>query len=204
MYVPIRLDAVPTPGALLGTSGSAELIANINSRLGLVSDYFGSVHDVFSRGRQAFVRNIVEPIRQVGLQVRQAANKFVKNDVYIPLVDRKDFEEYIPPCMQMPILMHEPVRRLHEQGRISGFGIAPEALPEEDAYGRLINNGVVEDLASAMDKNGEFTVYWEYDTMDPDLSHQDLDYIEQTRDAITAMLGGSDRWDPTNPFEEIG
>ena len=51
-------------GALLGTSGSADLISSINQRCGAGS-FFGSMDDPFRAGYQAFMTSVVEPIRQV-------------------------------------------------------------------------------------------------------------------------------------------
>lgn len=196
MLQPIYLNAVPSPGSLLGTEGTADIIRSINLNMGMDHGFFGSVNDVFQAGRQAFVQNIIEPIRRVTTQLKNTAAKLLRNDVIVPLVTIEDFH-YVPPKMHMPILMYEPVRALHAEGRIDGFGYNAEDLPTEDVYGRLISNGRVDDVRAAMDKTGTFEVHYCFDSMDPELSFEELDYIDTTRQAIDELLANTSV-DPTN------
>lgn len=195
ILAPLYLDSAPSPGALLGTTGTNELVQQINNNLGMSSQFFGSVDDIFAKGRQAFVQNIVEPIRQVGHTIKGVTNKLLRNDVIMPLIQEDDFE-YIPPTMHMPILMYEPVRQLHDQGRVHGFGYDPANMPTEDVYGRLIDNGVV-DLDTDMEEDGSITFCHEWDTDDPDLSFEELNYIEQTRMYLDEIIQQR-KFDPTD------
>jgi hypothetical protein len=200
ILAPLHLNAVPTPGALLGTTGTNELIDTINNGLGMASNFFGSIHDVFSKGRQLFIQNNIEPIRQIGRTLKQAANKLLRNDVIYAMVEEKDYQ-YVPPSMQLPILLYEPIRQLHKQGRVHGFGYDPMSLPEEDAYGRLINNGSA-DLHTDVNKDGEFDLKWVWCTEDPDLSFEELDYIEQTRYYLDEIISQK-KFDPTDYPEPL-
>jgi hypothetical protein len=201
MIVPITLNNMPTAGALLGTAGTRALVDSINGGMGLSPDFFGSVHDVFNSARSIWMQNIVEPIRVAYTSLKNTANKLLMNDVYIPIVKDTDFE-FIPPCMHMPILMYAPVQELFKQGRIDGFGYDPDWLPTEDVYGRLISNGTIDDIANQRDKEGNITFTWIFDTTDPDLTFEEIDYIEQTRAAIDLLL--KRKVDPTNFPRRIG
>lgn len=195
ILAPLYLSSAPSPGALLGTTGTQELVQQINNNLGMASNFFGSVDDIFAKGRQAFIQNIVEPIRQVGNTIKGVTNKLLKNDVIMPLIEENDYA-YVPPAMHMPILLYEPMRNLHDQGRIYGFGYDPANMPTEDVYGRLINNGTV-DLAKDMESDGTITFIHEWDTDDPDLSHEELSYIEQTRRYLDEIIEQR-KFDPTD------
>ena len=192
----LTLSGIPSAGALLGTGVSADILTRINQNIGTNQSFFGSVHDMFSTGRQMFVDNIITPIRNIATQLKHTAARLVQQDKIMPILVESDFE-YIPPSMMMPILLFEPVRELHKQGRVDGFGFDPDNLPEEDVYGRLIDNGTVEDIWSASDKDGKYQLTWVFDSDDPVLSFDELDYIADTRMAILDLLKNTN-YDPTN------
>ena len=135
-----------------------------------------------------------------GIQFAQKVNILMNPDIFRPLLTQEDFAA-VPPCMYEAIVMHPPVKELLKQGRISGFGFDPDFLPEEDVFGRLINNGVCKDVLGSADENGKVTLTWEFHSTDPELSFGELDAIEATRDAIEKLLENT-QYDPTDyPFE---
>jgi len=92
-----------------------------------------------------------------------------------------------------------------EDGQIFGFGVDPELIPKEDAYGRLIHNGEANYNVDRPTK--EFV--WEWQSSDPKLSIDDLDNIETTRKFIDRWLDQQlgpkgDRIDPTDITNRIG
>jgi len=182
-----------TLGNLVGSSGTPDLLRQINGDLGN-SNFFNSIDDMLSKGRQMFVTNIVEPIRKVGNVIKNALGSFEHNDRIIPIVTEDQLAS-IPIPMHMPVLQYAPVRKLFDEGRIFGFGYA--AVPEGDPYGRLINNGTIPDVAEAMDKNGAIWYDYHFKSTDPDLSFTELDSIEDTRKYIDQVLE-NETWDPTD------
>jgi len=192
----LTLDAVPSAGALLGTGVTSDIINTINQNLNTGYEFFGSVADIFSNSRQMFVNNIIKPIRDVTVQLAATAAKLIRQDKIRAIVEWDDFA-YVPPSMHMSILTFDPIRELHKQGRVDGFGYDPDVVPVEDAYGRLINNGVVEDVLQAINKAGEYEFTWEFDSDDPVLSYEELDHIADTREAILELLNTTS-YDPTN------
>lgn len=185
--------AMPSASALLGTAAGSEILQEINSRIG--ATFIGTRYNEVDN---AFMRNVIMPTRQA-LQVAQKTVAVLSNqDLIVPLDTIDAFEE-VPSSMYLPILLYPPVRSLLERGRVDGWGIDPSLLPEGDAYGRLINNGRIEDLQTALNASPdgcvEFVSTWTSD--DPDLSFDDLDAIEITRNTIDRILQDTE-YDPTN------
>ena len=189
----INSTVIPTLGSLIGKSGSSDLLAQINSELG-GSNFFNNIDDILGKGRQMFVNNFVTPIRQLGTSIKRQITGFHVADKFIPLISQDQFE-LLPSCMHEPILAYEPIRELFDQGRLFGFGYV--TAPVEDVWGRMIDNGRVEDIAAAMDKDGVVEFNWEFKSTDPDLDVEELDCIEQSRDYIDYLLNETSI-DPTD------
>lgn len=188
-------------GALLGTTGTSELVSSINSSLG-GSNFLSGLSQTFHDIRNSFMENVIRPIQMGRQAISKRVNLLLNPDVIRPLIEEADFRS-VPPSMFLPIVMYPPVRSLLEQGRISGFGFDPDNLPEEDVYGRLINNGTVDDVLGAADKDGQVWFTWEWWSTDPDLSFDELGAIERTREAISQILANT-LFDPTDYPEERG
>lgn len=95
---------------------------------------------------------------------------------------------------------HGPERRAPEEAYIrtvleavkaekeaTGRTFDPKTLYEGDAIERLINNGRVDDVLSAMDENGMVEFVWVFQSTDPDLTLDQLDQHETTRDWVRGI-----------------
>lgn len=189
----LTFTSVPTISSLVGTTGSDSLIRSINVELNN-SDFFGGINDYLSAARTAFVNNIVQPIRVVGNTIRNLVGMLDYEDRYIAITT-PDLMRNIPVCMHDPILAYEPIRKLFDENRIFGFG--REYIPQEDPYSRLISNGTVNDVLAAMNPKGEFSVKHEFWSTDPELSFEELESIEETRNYIDHILATTN-YDPTD------
>ena len=143
--------------------------------------------------------------------VQQSINNIVSklvtaNDMLRSVTDFRPITEpeqlcYVPEPMWLPILTMPEIRDLHQAGKIYGFGVPADAVPEEDVYARMINNGSVE-IVSYKDNPEEIYQEWTMCTDDPELSWSDLDNIEATRNFIRGMLKrqsrSGDQLDPTD------
>ena len=198
---PMTLGALPSLGSLLGTTGNQQLVKNINESLGSAA-FFGSARDMYASVNNAFIENIIVPIRQTVHQIQDTVKTFLNPDSIRPLVTQADFK-HIPPCMQLPLLMHPQVRKLLEEGRIAGFGANPAWLPKEDAYGRLINNGAVDHVLSQIDKDGRVEFVNVYESTDPIYSWDELDAIAASRRYMEIILRDT-KLDPTDIGSERG
>lgn len=191
MSSPFSVGSV-SAGALLGTTGTADLVRSINESLG-GSGLISTVSSAASKGRNLFIENVLRPIQRGRAEVMQRVNILMNPDVIRPLIADADFAA-IPPCMYEAIVMYPPVRKLLEQGRISGFGFDPDWLPKEDTFGRLIANGTCEEIP---DVDGKRWMTWEWHSGDPKVSESDLDAIEITRQNIERLINTT-RIDPTD------
>lgn len=77
-----------------------------------------------------------------------------------------------------------PVR---DEALVAGQTFDPQGLLRGDDVDRLINNGRVDDVGSAMDQDGYVTLTYEYRSSDPDLSEEQRDHHETTRDFIRVV-----------------
>jgi len=136
-----------------------------------------------------FVTNVVQPLRNIGMSLKRITGMLDYDEKYIPLTDA-DMLTKIPICMQDCIMQYAPVKKLFDQGRIFGFGY--EYVPEEDPYGRLIKNGTIDNVLEAIDKDGMVEFEWEFCSLDPDLSYEEIDSIEQSRKYIDWVLENTD------------
>lgn len=188
-------------GALLGTSGTSDIIASINESLS-GSSFVSSIKDTAYELRNSFIDRVVRPIQTGVAKITQLANVLMNPDAIRPLTDIIDFQA-IPPMMYESIIMFPPVRSLLEQGRISGFGFDPDYLPEEDVWGRLLRNGTCEDILTSADKDGAIWLTYEFDSTDPNYTFEELDAVGKTRQAILRILETT-QLDPTDIQEERG
>lgn len=201
IFSPVAMSTFPTLGSLMGTSGSDAIINNINAASGSTT-FFGSMYDRYATIRNKFIENIVVPIKAAEAVLYKTVDAMVNIDRIKPLITMDAFKS-ITPAMHLPILMYEPVRTLFDQGRVSGFGYDPEFLPEEDVYGRLINNGTTYDALESLDDENMVTLDYTYWSDDPVLTDEELDSIEDTRRFVDRILADT-VYDPTDIDLERG
>ena len=173
-------------GSLLGSTGSQELVRDINRHCGN-STFFGSADDPFRQGFARFMETIAVPIRQVGMQVKSAVDKIFKKDEIRPIVSMKDLQ-HIPPCMHAPIIYHPPVRKMLEEERIDGFGIDPKKLEDGDIYNDVLESGHCWISSDTLGKDGsiEYTTFESSDA--PELTKEECMDILATRYFLNQIM----------------
>ena len=182
---------IPSLGTLIGSRVSSEVFNSINN-MGH-SSFFGSDFD--HMGSEFFNRH-VRTMDSLGLELTRTVNAVLNPDRFRVLSSIEDFRS-IPLCMEMSIVMFEPVRKAIEEGRMEGFGYDPSTLPEEDIFGRLIDNFACNDVAKASDDEGWYPISATLYTDDPVMDDDQLYAIRKTRDYILGhILAETDR-DPT-------
>lgn len=198
------LTMTPTLGALLGTSVNGSVLEGINQQYGN-GVLFGN-EDPFA-SRFSALKNIVQnQLLVAGAQVEQIRAEIASPYQYREIQSEDDLRN-IPLVMQLPMLMTPKVRELFDDARISGWNFEAGSLPEEDFYGRLIDNGTVTIDHSNSETNPEYFTY-EFNSSDPDLELEDLSMIERSREWICKWLeeemseGGEWR-DPTDLSNKI-
>lgn len=185
-------------GAILGTTGSQDLINSINERCGGGS-FFNTEADPMREGFQMFMSQVVEPIRQVGITLKNVANKLFRKDEIRPLTCEEDLK-WIPPSMHLPIVYFKPVRQMLEEERIDGFGIDPSTLNEEDPYEDMCKSGVAIIHTSTLRDDGSYDMVFYESTVDPELSFEEIEAIRDTREYLEEFINDprTEHYDPTN------
>ena len=203
----LDVDTVPTLGNILGTSVDSFIVDSINNAIQTTTSAVSNISSFIEDARKKFINNIVEPIKK-NFGIYKKINLDDVNKI-LPIISEEDLFN-IPPAMHLPILMYEPIKELLKQERIEGWGYEYNNLPKEDVYGRLIDNGKIEDVMTNLkeEKIGKETKHYiefnyKWNSEDPDLDFDEIDYIEQTRKFLDEFLKSS-RLDPTNPAKLRG
>jgi len=178
------LQAMPTLGALVGTVASASTINNFNAQFGGdQAVLFGQTGDPLKErylNLQAVFNNVIVPTQERVIMLEAKAEE----PVYKAVESEYDLR-HVSDNMKLPILMHEPVRELFKEDRIYGYGFDKRNLPEEDVYGRLLDNN------SANFNSKEDIPEWMYAThlsSDPEIPLEALDAIAETRKFVDEWL----------------
>ena len=182
---------MPSLDMLLGARASSDVFDSINAQ-GYKS-VFGSD---FDHMRQEFHSRHITPMDVLNFEISRTVNMLLNPDHIRLLTSIEDLRS-IPTSMEMPILLYAPVRALFEEGRVEGFGYDPDYLPQEDVYGRMIDNFACEDVAAASDDEGFYEIEATMWSDDPELEDDELYAIRRTRQYIlNHVLAQTDR-DPT-------
>lgn len=104
------------------------------------------------------------------------------------VIDSQEALEHVPQCMQIPILSYAPVRKLFEDGAIKGWDIPWTDLPEEDVYARMIEYGRFHSDNEEWMKDKDKGVVFGFRTGDPNLTREQLNMIESSREFIDEWL----------------
>lgn len=209
MYVaPLtEIDSVPSLGAMIGNVHSQDILTQINARWGTNTVAFGLANDPYKDEYQNFMNLLNTEIQKSDDYVLNTTQRIFNPDIYMPITNEHDLA-CIPQCMQIPMLMMPVMRDMFEQGMIWGWGWNPESLPEEDVYGRLIDNGRITIVPGHPEETPDY-ITWEYRTTDPDLTEDQLDAIDKSRRWLAEMIyqelseNGQHR-DPTDLSNLIG
>lgn len=181
MPIPIiECSVVPNITASLGSTGKKSLLSAINTSWGGSGVLFGSDIDPLGDRYRTFLSRVVAPAVSDSIAVTAVHDACTDTSDFRPIVCENDLRN-IPPSMHVPIMTHPVMRRLLGEDRISGFGLAPWDLPEEDIVGRLLSNGRIENI----DPKGPPVVFehvWR--TGDPTYDGDALEAIEATREFI--------------------
>lgn len=211
MYIAPLAEALITPslGSLLGTSASSDVLTYLNRQYGNPNGViFGQPGDPLADRFNNLMSVVQTRLMDTNRMVQQTVQAVANPTQIIPITS-EDQLYHTPVSMQLPILMYEPIRELFMQDRIYGYGFCKENLPQEDVFGRLINNGTVT-LNSNCYEDGKIPEFMteEWVSTDPNLTFSELDMIEETREWVLKYLreqmkDGGEMRDPTDPSNKI-
>lgn len=189
VMAPIRAGAIPTGAAIIGSMGSESLLDSVSTGRGVL---FGRPTDHLQNAYKSFMENVVRPIKETAVKVYNAVSSFLSDTTYIDIHDNNALIT-IPPSMRQAIMMDERFRALLADERIYGYGYTESMLPEEDYYGRMIDNGKAKDLQPG----DEAWLRWHFKSTDPHLTTEELWAIEDTRNWIFDNFIGEAFYDDT-------
>ena len=211
MYIAPLAEALITPslGSLLGTSATSDVLSYLNNQYGNHNGViFGQAGDPLADRFNNLMTLVQTQLVDTNMMIQQTTLA-VSNPLQIQAITSEEQLYNTPVSMQLPILMYQPIRELFEQDRIYGYGFCKENLPQEDVFGRLIDNGKVT-LNKNFYADGKIPDYMveEWVTTDPNLTFDELDAIEATREWVEKYLReqmreGGEMRDPTDPSNKI-
>lgn len=209
----IPLSLVDLPSAIplsvfMGSTGMQDVIDHMNAKWhtqgsgvifgeGTFGDRYRAFTDLVSSRQAATIRAVEKTVQSI-----TCPNMF-------QIIDSQDALEHVPPCMYIPLLTFEPMRKLFEDGRIQGWGVKLDELPEEDVCGRMINDGRFDSANEEWRKDPNSGVKYIVKTGDPDYTREQLDMIETSRGWLDTWLEeqlgpGGDELDPTDLPNQMG
>ena len=202
----LQCNVIPTIGSFLNTTVPQEILNSISSTMTPVTSLPSNIAQFIEKGKQKFINEIINPLKQTLGLVKNKINVHLDDSNTIRVLSSLEDLLNPPPAMILPIVTFKPIRKLLEDGRVDGYGINAQHLPDEDVYDRLINNGKVDDVLDNLFprklENGETEYYIMNKNMftseDPDLTFEELDAIEETREFLLEVLRTT-QVDPTNP-----
>ena len=198
-------NAIPL-GLMCGQGGMQSELDELNSQWRSSGAVIFGGRDAFAEKFAAFSNMIGQQITEVKETVLRSIEAVCAPNKFQEITCADDLYN-VPACMFIPILTAPDVRALYDTGVLSGWGVTPDQLPEEDVYGRLINNGRFDTGSENYDRNAP--VSWTYETGDPLLDREQLDKIETSRAFISTFLEeqmgeGGDELDITNMPNRMG
>lgn len=197
-----HLSSHPHLGALTNTISSAPILEKFNAQWGSTGVVFGQASDPYKERYAKFnavLDTYLVPVQEEVLALEEAASR----PMYTAITSEEGLRD-VPEHMQLPILLHKPVRELFEQDKIYGYDYDKKWLPDKDPYETLINNFAgeysVEDVPAM--------VVGERSTIDPDITDDDVVAIDETRRFLDGWLEeqlkvGGNRTDPTDIDNKI-
>ena len=202
----INLPSAIPLGLMTGQGGMQAVLDDLNSQWRSSGAVIFGGRDAFAEKFAAFSNMIGQQITEVKETVLRSIEAVCAPNKFQEITCVEDLYN-VPACMFIPILTAPDVRALYDKGVLDGWCITPDQLPEEDVYGRLINNGRFDTGSENYDRNAP--VSWTYETGDPLLDREQLDKIETSRAFISTFLEeqmgeGGDELDITNMPNRMG
>lgn len=188
----LSLSADPTLSSIIGSTAGPSLLKEINDNL-QSSNFFGTAKDIFAESRTVLMERCIAPLINVSNELYDLTKSLLnKEDTrgIIPL-DSLDLFRDIPKSMFGILLSYEPIRQLHSDGIINGFGMQPFHEVDDNPHYRIANQGRTDDAC----KTHYLTEIF-YST-DPIITMEEKEALYATYNFIDNMLKNS-LFDPTD------
>lgn len=180
----------PSLGSLMGSNINPELLSRMNNEAssnagGIV---FGDTSDPYAHKYNNFMSNVIRPMEDVSLAVKEISEELVSiHTNFIPVVNTVGL---LAPTNEMKevILTHNYNYHLVNKKKIKTWDLpTPESLKlSKEVYDRVVNNGLISDLASDEPEHQYFIDTWY--SSDPVFSNKEEDAIVQTRAFVDKFI----------------
>ena len=182
------------PGYLFQSRVPQNVLNDLKDNLG--TTYFRSESE---NAASFFFNNIVNPIAEMKEKLQFTIGNISLVDDFVWFKEIEDMK-YIPECMRVPLLYHPYVRKLASEGRIEDFGIDVDTFDKENPYQRLIDNGVIKNVADCPIEDGHHVLEfkWEWHSTDPILELKQLECIRRMYELIDKDRESGSEISPTD------
>jgi len=183
-------------GSLYGGIVSNETIRNVNKRwMGGKELFFGTEKDPLREQYLSFTNTIKKEEMRTRLSFDDLEEAISPTEK-LKAISSDDDLWNINDRMRECCIMQPSLRELLKDDSIYGWGYEYDDLPEEDVIGRMISNGEW----SSHDDDDDNELVRFFSSHDPDLSDEELDCIQISRDYIDSFLDKEklSRKDPTS------
>ena len=191
MYVaPLcEIDNIPSLGAMIGSTQSQAILDQINSRWGgTASVSFGQINNPMNDHFRNFMNLIHGQIARTD-RVIQEVTQSVLYQEHWRVIDSEEALAAAPASMQPAILMTPGVFELFKEGKLSAWDWNPDTFPEEDVYGKQLNNGkVVIDPRDPSILPEYVVTEWNSAEKDFEMTDEQQEILEKSREYITNLL----------------
>ena len=184
-----QIDNVPTLYGLIGGVQSQVVLDNINSKWGgTASVAFGQISNPMNEHYRNFMGLIQGQIARTDNLIREVTQSVLYPEHW-RVIDSEEALAAAPACMQPALLMTPGVFELFKEGKLSAWNWDPATFPDEDVYGKQLENGRITIHPDDADNLPEAIVST-YDTAEIDfqMTEEQMDILEQSRKFLMEEL----------------
>lgn len=145
MYVaPLaEIDTIPSLMAVIGSTQSQSVLDAINARYGgTASVAFGQTTNPMNEDYRNFMSLVHNKIEKADNIIREVTQSILYPEHW-RVIDTEEALAAAPACMQPALLMTPGVFELFKENKLSGWDWDPDTFPNEDVYGKQLNNGKI-------------------------------------------------------------
>ncbi len=138
-----ELDTNPSLGAVIGNTQSQHTLDQINAKWGGTATVsFGQIENPLNAGYRNFMNYIQGSLARTDRMVQEVTQSIMYPEHW-RVIDSEEALAAPPAAMQPALLMTPGVFELFKEHKLSAWDWDPDTFPDEDVYGKQLNNGCV-------------------------------------------------------------
>lgn len=180
------MDMSSAPDSMfVGNYAPSHVLEQINRDMGAERIHFGSVGERFNSLFNTFDNLFVKTLNTAKIMIDQTKKVIQGTVTMIPILTEDDLY-IVPENMHIPLLAYEPLRKLHVEEKIDGWGVSPDWVPNDDPWKPVLEFGYIETDPITGDLPEE--VFWQWSTHDPELSDSEVEALRESRRYFETMI----------------